>query len=659
MGKSLTLNTNIASLSATRALERTTNELSSVYQRLSSGLRINKASDDAAGLAVVAGLDFSSRVANQGLRNVNDGISFLTIASSAVSQLTDITTRLQELAQQAANGSFNTTQRNALDNEAQSLSKEYTRITQTTKFNGVNIFGGSENGIQFQAGLGDLAAIFGTVGGAVGTGTYATGTSYNTGASISRVLSQDINGDGYADVINVGLGRVTFYLGDGNGSFTQVSSNTMTSFSIVNEVQLADINGDGISDLLIGGKVGTDGVVQTFIGQGNGSYSAGISISVGAIAGNYFSFDTGDIDNDGDIDIVTANTTRLSIFSGNGTGSFSLTSTISSSATITLNLDGEGGDETISSAYNLNLIDTNNDGTLDITYLGNYNPNTTIGNNTRLSLITYTNTTAGFSLADTISDFGVGFAGASTYVAHASGDLNNDGYADFVVRSYDGISSYSTAVLLGSSTGSYSVVTSSLMSSASNDITQLVIADFNGDGNADIMQDNGIYLLGQGNGTFNTQSTAHPNISGALGFAVNDINNDGVYDVISGGSTSNFRADIQNTRAGRGALIGFSLETVDSARQAITFLNTSLNNLTKQQGVIGAFESRLGSVVSTLASSRDQYTAASGRIKDADVASDSAHLVRLGILQQSGAAVLAQANLQPQLALSLLNIAQR
>ena len=128
----ITLNSNIASLDAQRRLGQSTASLSKSFERLSSGLRVNKASDDAAGLSVAASLDVDARVFNQGVRNLNDGISYLNIAEGATSSLKDILIRMRELATQSSNGTLKDTQRLALDGENQALIGEYNRILQTT-----------------------------------------------------------------------------------------------------------------------------------------------------------------------------------------------------------------------------------------------------------------------------------------------------------------------------------------------------------------------------------------------------------------------------------------------------------------------------------------------------------------------------------------------
>ncbi len=102
----ITLGSNIASLQAQRQLFKTEQNLSTVFERLSSGQRINRASDDAAGLAISESLNTDRRVFNQGIRNLNDGLSVLNIADSTVAELSGIVIRIQELAEQAANGSL-------------------------------------------------------------------------------------------------------------------------------------------------------------------------------------------------------------------------------------------------------------------------------------------------------------------------------------------------------------------------------------------------------------------------------------------------------------------------------------------------------------------------------------------------------------------------
>jgi len=141
----ITLGSNIASLQAQRRLGASSDALGRVYERLSSGQRINRASDDAAGLAIADSLRADQRIASVAIRNANDGISAIAIADSALSEIGNVLTRLAELAEQSANGTFSATQRDALQNEFVALGSEIERIALTTEFNGVQLLSGGES----------------------------------------------------------------------------------------------------------------------------------------------------------------------------------------------------------------------------------------------------------------------------------------------------------------------------------------------------------------------------------------------------------------------------------------------------------------------------------------------------------------------------------
>jgi flagellin len=148
----INIRTNLPALSAQRNLESSSNKLSTSYQRLSSGLRINRAADDAAGLAIAENLRAGSSTATVAMRNANDGISVITIADQAVGQITNVLNRMAELAEQSSNGVLDNVQRSALQNEFTALSSEIERIAVTTKFNGLRLLDG-QNDITFQIGF--------------------------------------------------------------------------------------------------------------------------------------------------------------------------------------------------------------------------------------------------------------------------------------------------------------------------------------------------------------------------------------------------------------------------------------------------------------------------------------------------------------------------
>jgi len=148
----MVINTNVASLNAQRNLGKTQSSLGLALKRLSSGLRINSAKDDAAGLAVANRMTSQVRGLNQAARNANDGISLAQTAEGALGEATNLLQRIRELAIQSANDTNSASDRSSLQSEANQLKQELTRIANTTTFNGTNILDGSLSGAQFQVG---------------------------------------------------------------------------------------------------------------------------------------------------------------------------------------------------------------------------------------------------------------------------------------------------------------------------------------------------------------------------------------------------------------------------------------------------------------------------------------------------------------------------
>ena len=321
-----------------RSLSKTSKELQSVSERLSSGLRINRGSDDAAGLSVAANLNVNKRVFNQGVRNLNDGLSMLAIAEGAVGQLSNIVIRQTELAEQAANGIFSQSQRGALDLEAQRLFDEYQRILNTTEFNGLNLLDGTAPSIDLQAGYGESGTLEAdilensvqTVNQTVGLGTYTNNVipfGTNPATDGPGFIVADFDLDGIDDIVaikNTDLGggtlrtSVAFFLGNSTGtgytaieqqSFDTNYSGILLGSNVTAEV--IDRGGDGDMDVVV--NVFAGGSLS--IGQRNGailnnqipsgSFSMNAFVENGLLAANQLSAtQTGDFNNDGIDDLI-------------------------------------------------------------------------------------------------------------------------------------------------------------------------------------------------------------------------------------------------------------------------------------------------------------------------------------------------------------------
>lgn len=146
------INTNIASLNSQRSLNGSQNALNTALQRLSSGLRINSAKDDAAGLAISERMTSQIRGLNQAARNANDGISLAQTAEGALAEVGNNLQRMRELAVQASNGTNTQEDRDALNAEFKQLQAEIQRVAEQTKFNGTTLLDGSFTGVAFQVG---------------------------------------------------------------------------------------------------------------------------------------------------------------------------------------------------------------------------------------------------------------------------------------------------------------------------------------------------------------------------------------------------------------------------------------------------------------------------------------------------------------------------
>jgi len=207
----LTVNTNIASLTAQRNLTTSQSDLSTSLQRLSSGLRINSAKDDAAGLAISERFTAQIRGLNQGIRNANDGISLAQTAEGAMSEITNNLQRIRELAVQSANASNTADDRSALQTEVSALLNEIQRVATNTNFNGNQLINGSFNGAAFQVGANQGETVdFGNIAdmqiAALGS------TTTNTSAGLSG------NSSTIVTLTAVAAGSFTIDSGNGNGA---------------------------------------------------------------------------------------------------------------------------------------------------------------------------------------------------------------------------------------------------------------------------------------------------------------------------------------------------------------------------------------------------------------------------------------------------------
>jgi flagellin len=245
------INTNMASLNSQRNLNGSQGALSTSLQRLSSGLRINSAKDDAAGLAITERFTAQIRGLNQAARNANDGISLAQTAEGGLSTSGDILQRMRELAVQSANGTNSSSDRASLQQEVTQLKDELTRIASTTQFNGQNVLDGSLSATQFQVGasanqtinIGIASAKATDIGNfslrsvAVNTNSISSAQSANTSSGNNRVVAQTLtiagNGKTSSFAVAVGAQASTIATGvNGTTSSTGVTAQASTGVKV-------------------------------------------------------------------------------------------------------------------------------------------------------------------------------------------------------------------------------------------------------------------------------------------------------------------------------------------------------------------------------------------------------------------------------------------
>ena len=332
------INTNIASLTAQRNLNGSQSSLATSLQRLSSGLRINSAKDDAAGLAISERFTTQIRGLNQAIRNANDGVSFAQTAEGALSTVGDALQRIRELAVQSINDTNSSSDRQALNNEVGQLIAEVNRIASATQFNGQNILDGSLATLTFQVGAnqGQTISVSGVdsraaqLGARVATTGSLTATQIALGSNDLVINGNTIDISGLAtttDIVNA-VNAASASSGVQASKATSVNTGALaatTGTATINGVSVAIDGTDAASvaasadainsltnqtgviavaagtDITLSNTDGSDIVVGgTFLGGVAETYSAGITFA-GAVSDGAFTITGGTI-----VDVGTA-----------------------------------------------------------------------------------------------------------------------------------------------------------------------------------------------------------------------------------------------------------------------------------------------------------------------------------------------------------------
>ncbi|MFA5242437.1 MAG: flagellin [Sulfuricella sp.] len=259
------INTNIASLNAQRNLNTSQSSLNQSLQRLSSGLRINSAKDDAAGLAISERMSSQIRGLNQASRNANDGVSLAQTAEGALVETGNALQRIRELALQSANATNSASDRAALQSEVNQLKQEIDRIANTTEFNGLKLLNGSFSAQQFQVGANANQTISVTVAGAstthlannyvnavsidVDQGTSSTTLGATSGANTIAAQTLTVSGTLGTSTVSVSVGDSAYTIAN---SVNAKEGSTGVTARAYNSAQLSALSSDGTVTLTLG-----------------------------------------------------------------------------------------------------------------------------------------------------------------------------------------------------------------------------------------------------------------------------------------------------------------------------------------------------------------------------------------------------------------------
>jgi flagellin len=267
----LVINTNVMSLNAQRNLTTSGNQLATSLQRLSSGLRINSAKDDAAGLAISERFTAQIRGLNQAARNANDGISLTQTAEGAMAETSNILQRMRELSLQSANSTNSSSDRQALQEEVVQLQNELNRIAQSTEFNGQRIIDGSFSGASFQVGANANQTITFAIGSVKASSIGAIATQ--AGSEVAAAAATDIT-------IAIGGGGATSISSSANFTGSANGQDATSAYA-----KAAAINDAGIAGLTVSASTSGTQTVGAIGGTAGDTYDLtinGVAIFTGA-----------------------------------------------------------------------------------------------------------------------------------------------------------------------------------------------------------------------------------------------------------------------------------------------------------------------------------------------------------------------------------------
>jgi len=682
------INTNIASINAQRNLDSSQSANQTALQRLSSGLRINSAKDDAAGLAISTRFESQVRGLNVAIRNAGDGVSLSQTAEGALGSITNNLLRIRDLALQSANGTNSAIDRQALDQEVQQLKAEIKRVSEQTNFNGTKLLDGSFSGVTFQIGSNEGEAVTVSIEGSTvdklgSASTDGFSSDQQGGPSPAQTIAALAAGDLVINGIAVGAssgvddafssadadksaiakaaainevsdltgitadvgatsisGTSSFDAGNATGTIAinGVTINIASNASLSDEANLQNITNS------INEKSGQTGVIAEFDGR------VGTGISLVADDGRNIQLATGTVGDLNDAGIATATTYA---------GSFSLISSDGSP----ISLDTTSGDianaglavgefsGTNSGAIG-EAVDANAFSTGDLVINGVPVGPTTAAQDTASSTQNSSSAIAKAAAINDVSDrTGVTATVNSTILNGTAIGTTVAGAGTVVINGVDINISYSAADTVADKQNT--IVNAINAKSGQTGISAEALgSEFR------LIAEDGrnidISSITATSGTFNTANIGLTTGTTTASLAFTSAGSIEL-DSISGDiARSGFEIGTYGAAESGQLVQDIDISTASGATLALAAVDNALTTINFQRANLGAIQNRFESTITNQAIAAENFTEASSRIKDADFAAETAELSRSQVLQQAGLSILAQANGQPQQVLQLL-----
>ena len=677
------VNTNISALRSSEAMRQTESAMGDAMERLSTGSRINSASDDAAGSAIASKMEAQTRSLAVAVRNANDAISLTQTAEGALGEVEDILQRIRELAVQSGNSTLNASDRAQLQAESDALTAEIDAIASQTNFNSVSLFDGTNTSVSMQVGI-------------------------NARDTLSIALQK-------TDVASLGIGS--------SNTTRAITSERVTAFADTDADQIK-INGENFAsgDLtaatvpLNGINVDTSALASPTAAQDAGYTAAALAAAIntnsgthGAVAtafntvvGTSSSYTAASVTLNGVT--IASQATKAEFVSAVNQSTAGVTATLSDAGVITLsnengadiNVGGgmtgmgfatdiyggfitlansDGSDVVIEAGSTENGYGDSADGTVAIVNRLGFNPIS--GTSVTSASVTSTDLTAVMGVK--INGVAIGDSADSSALAKAAA-INAAGAGVTATASTQvRVTVDITGTIANSATASINGITTNI-SAATNieDVVSTVntalsgnvdiIASSNDDGELVLTSASGLNIAiddgtatdvftaaTMADGTSLTVTNGATTAYGVLTLTSDSGGvikiEDGEVDTHTGLATLGLQA--QSEKASE-TTSGLSMSTVAAASSALTAIDNAIETVSTFRAGFGATENRLDKAINNLTTYKVNLEAAKGRIEDADFASETAALTKSQILNQAATSMLAQANASKQNLLALL-----